>query len=275
MYILYIYIYIYISIAILAQGQAFTMIGGDDGDDFEAAVLGELPPAVLVARANRAKGQARRRQNEVAGAASRLRAEAPFLHNRHETTDLSRDDALQWLHCCFGRGSASLMDADLCSKAALCSSLSTRRAQLVVAEALHAGMERELRDVVSKLQAPHLAHNTRVVTLKRLWDETALRVQMADAAMRQLLGADFTDLVRTSKGNSIIPADGPPTLGPSSGTGLRAGVTSQIAAGHFRTEHLGWFGFNAACLEHRRAAQAVVDSSRAGIVQLSRRPRCQ
>ena len=180
------------------------MIGGDD---FEAAVLGEQPPAAVVARAKRSAGQARRRRDELAGAASRLRGEVPFIRSgrsgrpsRDELTDLSRDSALDWLHSCFGRDSASLMDVSACSKAALCSRVSSVRAQLVVAESLHAGMERELRDVVSTLQASHDARHTRVVTLKRLWDETALRVQMTDAAMRQLLGADFTDLVRASTG---------------------------------------------------------------------------
>ena len=74
------------------------------------------------------------------------------------------------------------MDPAACGAAALCSSKSSQRAQVVVAEALHAGMQRSVRDVTADLRSGS-GTGRQVVILKRLWDETALRVQMSPAAM--------------------------------------------------------------------------------------------
>ena len=90
------------------------------------------------------------------------------------------------------------MDQKECAAHALCSIDSSRRAQFVVADALNMGMQRELRSVCSQLQA---LHNIRsgVVTVKRLWDETALRVQMTEASLSMLLGEEFTHHVVAAK----------------------------------------------------------------------------
>ena len=83
------------------------------------------------------------------------------------------------------------MDAKLCAAQSLSSTRSVVRAQLVVAEALHPGMQRGIHDMIMSLQTPESARS-RVVCLNRLWDETALRVQMPEASMKSLLDQDFT-----------------------------------------------------------------------------------
>ena len=94
------------------------------------------------------------------------------------------------------------MDPAACAAAALCSRWSTLRAQLLVAEALHAGQQRRVRDITGNLRDD--PQRSRVVSLKRLWDETALRVQMSPASMKGLLGHDFAVHAMETKGKRIV-----------------------------------------------------------------------
>ena len=91
------------------------------------------------------------------------------------------------------------MDPAACGAAALCSSISSQRAQVVVAEALHAGMQRSVRDVTADFRSG-AGTARQVVIIKRLWDEIALRVQMSPAALSSLLGHTFADNAMATKG---------------------------------------------------------------------------
>ena len=87
------------------------------------------------------------------------------------------------MHSALGRGQASLSDTALCAAHSLCSVDSTRRAQVLVGHALHAGQTEKIQSILTESIGPNS-----VIILKRLWDETAIRVQLPYPDLRRMLG---------------------------------------------------------------------------------------
>ena len=117
----------------------------------------------------------------------------PFRSKGHGDGQLTPQDAADVLHSSFGRGQSSLDDATLCAAHALVGRQTVRRAQLVTATAMHDGAMRTL--------AGHLgrAEPSSVCVVKRLWDETSLRVQLSDEALCKVLGREVGEACIVAK----------------------------------------------------------------------------
>ena len=72
--------------------------------------------------------------------------------------------------------------------------MTTVRAQLVMAHSLQVQMEKAIRAALLNLDP-----RTSVVVLKRLWDETASRLQLPVESLHQLLGDEVAQTVINSK----------------------------------------------------------------------------
>ena len=105
---------------------------------------------------------------------------------------LTKPIAADWLTCAFGRGeksdAVSLKRADVVAQATLSSSDSVRRAQVTVAHALTDGQHERLSD---RLAAPGPHPQSFAVIIKRLWDETGIRLQLSEKDLRGLFSVTF------------------------------------------------------------------------------------
>jgi hypothetical protein len=96
---------------------------------------------------------------------------------------LDADTAENWLHVGFGRGRCSLQDKRLCAAESLSSRLTVSRLQVVIAQSLQSQMSEQMRKVLAETDP-----KSSVIVLKRLWDETAMRLQVSVDRLREVLG---------------------------------------------------------------------------------------
>ena len=111
--------------------------------------------------------------------------------------------AADWLHSCFGRGFHILGNTAACAARSLSSIQSVTRSHLVVVHSLQQHMLKKVEEALSPL-APRLS----VVVFKRVCDETAVRLNMTEQALRLLLGdtmADAAESLRQRGGNGRGP----------------------------------------------------------------------
>ena len=109
------------------------------------------------------------------------------------------------IHVAFGPGQGLLADHHLCSAHSLSSADSVQRAQVLAHQSLHDGMCKRLRSTLAR------ADRTSTIVIKRLWDETSLRVQLSLTDLKRVLGEDVADVAddvkRRSRGGrgSVYP----------------------------------------------------------------------
>ena len=101
----------------------------------------------------------------------------------HGDGRLSEAAAGDWLNIAFGRGQCSLGNTKLCAAHALTSEKSVTRSQLVTSHALQSGQVEKINAAMDQLDG-----RTSVVVLKRLWDETSMRLNIDAAALELLTG---------------------------------------------------------------------------------------
>ena len=114
-----------------------------------------------------------------------LHFKAPFLARSHGDGRLDDATADDWVQVAFGRGQGRLTDINVCAASSLCSPASVRRSQVVAHQALHDGMCKRLRSVLAG------AGRTQTIVVKRLWDETGLRVQLSLNELKGVLGEEI------------------------------------------------------------------------------------
>ena len=118
----------------------------------------------------------------------------PLQSKGHKPAGLASANAVEWLHTCFGRGTDNLGNAELGAARSLSSRPSVTRSQVVVAHGLQQHMFKNVDDALSALD-PRLS----VVVLKWVWDETALRLNMTEDALRSLLGDTMADAAESCR----------------------------------------------------------------------------
>ena len=129
----------------------------------------------------------------------------PFRSSGHGDGRLDQAGAEDLFHVAFFRGQGLLADHRLCSVHSFSSVDSVRRAQVLAHQSLHDGMCKRLRSTLAR------AGRTSTIVIKRLWDETSLRVQLSLTDLKRVLGEDVAnvadDVKRRSRGGrgSIYP----------------------------------------------------------------------
>ena len=111
----------------------------------------------------------------------------------HGDGRLVLDTAQDWLHIAFGRNQGLLSDHKLLAAASLSDRMSVGRAQVVVSHSLHYGMARKMDDVLGSVGS------SSAVIVKRLWDETAMRLQLSYPDLLKVLGHDIAGIVHAIK----------------------------------------------------------------------------
>ena len=114
--------------------------------------------------------------------------QGPFGSRGHSSDALKSSDAVDWLHICSGRGHDQLGNADVLAARSLSSRQSVVRSQLVVAHGLQQHMFKEIRHLLGAVDT-----RLSVVVLKRVWDDTALRLATTEQLFRTLLGDSMSD----------------------------------------------------------------------------------
>ena len=118
----------------------------------------------------------------------------PFgKRSRDSCPPLSADQAASWLSCAFGRGEvtqASLKRADVLVASIFATRLSVVRAQHLVAHALTNGQFGSLASQIDRS-----CGGTSVFVMKRVWDETAHRLQISHQVLQDLFPGAFADEV--------------------------------------------------------------------------------
>ena len=114
---------------------------------------------------------------------------------------LSEANASDWLTCAFGRGDAALQSAkshDTMAAATLASRQSVMRAQAIASFALTKGQHEGL---LARLQSPSRPETSAVI-IKRLWDETGLRLQLGRSDLAGIFPETFANDVVEAHGRS-------------------------------------------------------------------------
>ena len=112
---------------------------------------------------------------------------------------LSLSMASDWLHVAFGRSSSELKDMKLLASKTLSSRQSVVRAQRVLSYALLKGQNEQCAELLQARDGDRLS----IAVITRLWDETALRLQMTSQDLERLAGPRFAGDVESVRAASL------------------------------------------------------------------------
>ena len=203
------------------EDLAFAALAGVASDDLEDLALAALepPPAAGAAlepapaagaacaasgvpkpRGHNIKDISKSRVANARGELKRIRRSVPFTSNDGRAVvvaELGADRAADWITSAFAHmDTDNLANVKEVAAKAMVSRHSVNRATTVIADALLSCQRQKVNDIMSVD-----ACRRGVLVIKRLWDETALRVQLDESQLKAVIGdtSFVEELVRVKK----------------------------------------------------------------------------